>query len=270
MCFDLLILWFPQNLQFQWNFSDILLWFIYIFSLGGDRLGLFLVALGTWNLVGFILFLVLPKDPEISIKRYQHRNQQIAIVKLQGTWHWGLWYFWMFVQLSWAQNQLMHKTFGIFKIHGLHIRNRFLKTLKKVKNCGRSISRLIFTRFLMVYSLFVLDSERTMVSDPTATWFPEIFGSVIYCLLTMRQRQSNEQRSSCLYYWFPGGSQVVLQKDFLLKILSGDKNNESLQRVIDLGYRIDCQSMSGSIRMLSNEGASTREEHEPQIADVLA
>ena len=27
-------------------------------------------------------------------------------------------------------------------------------------------------------------------------WHPEIFGSLIYCLLTMRQRQSNEQRSS--------------------------------------------------------------------------
>ena len=26
---------------------------------------------------------------------------------------------------------------------------------------------------------------------------PNIFGSLIYCLLTMRQRQSNEQRSSC-------------------------------------------------------------------------
>lgn len=44
-----------------------------------------------------------------NIKRYQNRNQQIAIVKLQETWHWGLWYFWMFVQLSWAQNQRIDK-----------------------------------------------------------------------------------------------------------------------------------------------------------------
>lgn len=194
-------------------------------------------------------------------------------MKLQGTWHWGLWYFWMFVQLSWAQNQVMHKTFGIFQILGLHIRNRFLKTQKKVKNCGRSISWLNFTRFLMV-PWFIVCLSLTR-SGP---WYPiqlqhgfPRFSAVwsTACWPCGSARATNSGARA-----FAIDSQEVVRwsykRIFFLKILSGNNNNESLQRVIDLGYRIDCQSMSCSIRMLSNEGASTREEHEPQIADVLA